>query len=337
MRITIEYESSWRNSFLDGNNNEELPAKGRNYIASNTNLRNEENFIKREVTLDTIMGILCRLIGDQRKLYQARKEEYGPYYFKGIEPSVSFSMLNDTEFEELVYLRNMKGSFDQNSFTGMIRTTDPAFSSDYSQELWSILDCDIEELGEYLINGVSHDKTIELSPLAVIDKLEQLGKLKPLPFEGKVLDVVEMLKAKFPDIDYATAANLIRPISLYCSALYVQVERLSEKSVDIQSLLTKNGNISGISKKNVTKKDFMDRYTTGRKKRIFGNPYIRKVRVKGEGEVVHSLSKACGELEIEIDVPNERAQELESMILSAGVSAFYLGKKGLAYVSRIQV
>ena len=81
MRITIEYESSWRNSFLDGNNNEELPAKGRNYIASNTNLRNEENFIKREVTLDTIMGILCRLIGDQRKLYQARKEEYGPYYF----------------------------------------------------------------------------------------------------------------------------------------------------------------------------------------------------------------------------------------------------------------
>ena len=111
-------------------------------------------------------------------------------------------------------------------------------------------DCDQSmELGEYLINGVSHDKTIELSPLAVIYRLEQLGKLKPLPFEGKVLDLVEMLKAKFPDIDYATATNLIRPISLYCSALYVQVERLSEKSMDMQSLLTKNETSVGFQRK----------------------------------------------------------------------------------------
>lgn len=27
MRIIIEYESSWRNSFLDGSNNEPLPKK----------------------------------------------------------------------------------------------------------------------------------------------------------------------------------------------------------------------------------------------------------------------------------------------------------------------
>ena len=74
MKIIVEYESSWRNSFLDGNNNEELPKKGRKFIASMTSLKKPENFVQREVTIDTVMGILNRLIGDQRKLYQARKD-----------------------------------------------------------------------------------------------------------------------------------------------------------------------------------------------------------------------------------------------------------------------
>lgn len=34
MQITIDYESSWRNSFLDGNNNEALPKNGRRFVAS---------------------------------------------------------------------------------------------------------------------------------------------------------------------------------------------------------------------------------------------------------------------------------------------------------------
>ena len=69
MKITIEYESSWRNSFLDGNNNEPLPKKGRDFVGSMTSLKKEGNFLVREITLDTVMGILNRLIGDQRKLY----------------------------------------------------------------------------------------------------------------------------------------------------------------------------------------------------------------------------------------------------------------------------
>ena len=73
MRITIEYDSCWRNSFLDGNNNEPLPKKGRKYIASITSLKNDKNFIKRGVSKDTVMGVLNRLIGDQRKLYQSRQ------------------------------------------------------------------------------------------------------------------------------------------------------------------------------------------------------------------------------------------------------------------------
>ena len=63
MKIVIDYESSWRNSFLDGSNNEPLPKKGRNYIASMTELQKEENFISRQITKDTELGVLIRLIG----------------------------------------------------------------------------------------------------------------------------------------------------------------------------------------------------------------------------------------------------------------------------------
>ena len=96
--------------------------------------------------------------------------------------------------------------------------------------------------------------------------------------------------------------------------------------------LTKSGGLSGISKRGFTKKDFMDRYTTGKKKLIWGNPYVLRERKKGEGEISHPLTKANGTLEINLNITRERARDLEQKILDAGVSSFYLGKKGLAYV-----
>ena len=82
MKISLEYESCWRNSFLDGSNNEALPKKGRNFVGSMKNLENSENYKQRKITLDTVMGVLNRLIGDQRKLYQSRIGN--TYYFKSI-------------------------------------------------------------------------------------------------------------------------------------------------------------------------------------------------------------------------------------------------------------
>lgn len=47
MKIIIDYDSSWRNSFLDPttSNNEPLPKKGRKFVGSMTNLKKSENFI----------------------------------------------------------------------------------------------------------------------------------------------------------------------------------------------------------------------------------------------------------------------------------------------------
>ncbi|WP_373033732.1 type I-Fv CRISPR-associated protein Cas5fv [Sulfurovum sp.] len=151
MKIEIEYEASWRNSFLDGSNDEALPKKGRKFIGSITALKNSENYITRDVTLNTVMGILNRLIGDQRKLYQARKDK--EYFFKDKESLVSFNDDVKVSSNELVYLRNMSGNTDQNSYTGMIKTDDELFTSDYSKEFWSVLALDVEELLEFIVHS----------------------------------------------------------------------------------------------------------------------------------------------------------------------------------------
>ena len=342
MKIIIDYEASWRNSFLDGDNNKSLPKKGRNFIGSMTTLKKEGNFISREVTLDTVMGLLNRLIGDQRKLYQARNKQYEQnYYFENLEHLITFEDKPKLENNELVYIRNMKGSNDQNSFTGMIKSNDVMFSADYSDELWGVLALDFDALCQFIIKSNRVTTTLENDPLSIIARLEVLDKEKPVANESLVTEAMtELVKAlpddKYPDgTQYLNNKEQIKPIMFYCSALYVQLQRLSER-FDMKSAKTKAGGISGISKRGFTKKDFMKRFTSGDGKKIWGNPYLLKEKIKGVGEVTSMLKKVSGQLEINLDINKPKAKELEAMINNAGVSSFYMGKKGLAYVSKIR-
>lgn len=336
MRIMIEYEASWRNSFLDPStsNNEPLPKNGRKFFGSMTNLKKSENYLVREVTIDTVMGILNRLIGDQRKLYQSRSSHN--YYFREIENVIAFEDRPKILNTEVAYIRNISGSTDQNSYTGMIRSNDPAFTSDYSRELWGVVALSFEKLCKFVIGEEIETSTIDLDPLTIIARLEELNKLKPLENEGDVAVVYERFSKVFEDFKGLNNKGQIYPISIYCSALYLQLTRLA-KRYDLSSLLTRSGGLSGISKNGFTKKDFMARYTTGDKKKIWGNPYMREEFVKGEGKVKHLLTKASGQLEVNLGIDREQARQLQSLINNAGVSSFYLGKKGLAYVSDIRL
>lgn len=338
MRIIIEYESSWRNSFLDGSNNEDLPKNGRNFIGSMTALKTDGNYKSQKVTKNTVMGILNRLIGDQRKLYQARSEPN--YYFKEIEEILSESDIKDIAVldQETVFLRNISGSTDQNAFTGMIKAQDQAFTSEFSSQLWGILFQDMNMIIRFILDENYKLKAFEqiLDPLIVINQLEDLNVLKPIELVGDLQKAYEVIVKKFPEVDFKlTAKGLFTPISFYTSALYLKIFKLAQ-NYNLSEVLTKSGGLSGISKRGFTKKDFMDRYTTGNKKIIWGNPYILKERRKGEGEVVMPLTKASGRLEITLNLSKNQAQDLEEKIENAGVSSFYLGKKGLAYVTDIR-
>lgn len=352
MRITIKYEASWRNSFLGGFNNEPIPKNGREFLGSMTALGKKDaqgeyaNFIKREISDDTVMGVLNRLIGDQRKLYQSRQSadyffaESDPYFFPDRVPQlITFNDRQDRSKpinSEMVYIRNMTGNTDQNAFTGMIKANDPVFSESYSNAFWGVLTLDIDSLcqfvrqADYLIYSV-----VQFDPISVLQQLENLNGLKAIDVTETVQSTLTVLQKTFPDVIYKITNDKIKPIELYCSALYLQIARLSQHH-DVSKALTKSGGISGISKRGFTPKDFMNTYTTGNKKPIWGNPYMLKEKRKGEGEVTSLLTKANGTLDIQLDIPDEKALQLKDRIETAGVSSFYIGKKGLAYIESIR-
>jgi len=353
MKIEIEYEASWRNSFLDGSNDEALPKKGtRKFIGSDTALndRKVNNYITRDVSHSTIMGILNRLIGEQRKLYQAREDNN--YYFKDMEPLVTFNDDVKVKNSELVYLRNMSGNFDKKSFIGMINTKHPLFSSDYSSDLWSILDLNLNELIAFILNKkyIQLSDKKEVNPLLFeqriisfkdikIEKLKEINifkedVIKAVNFLQNDIEINSLLRGRFSklrkvfaDIDYIKNEKLIVR-ALYCSSLYLQALLLSEK-YEIQNVFLKGFSVNGF-----TPKDFMSLFTGG-KKIAYGSPYIKKEKIKGIGEVTSMLTKASGTLEIIIDISRDEAKTLKKDIENAGVSSFYLGKKGLAYVTKI--
>jgi len=345
MKITIEYEASWRNSFLEDidGNNKPLPKTGRKFIGSIEGLKKKENFFQRRVTLDTIMGVLNRLIGDQRKLYQARADEH--YFFRNIETCITYKDKPTVINSEMTYVRNISGNFDKTACSGMIKINDPLLSSDYSKELWGVLSLSLPELYEFIMDeSFKVSKEISLDPRIMADEIDLLEKVKKVENIGLTSEVVQKINHQFPELKtekmlspYIEKDGKIIPMRIYAAALYIQFERLT-KYFDMSSAISKRGALHGFSKRGYNKRrDFMKRFTTGGPKKVWGNPYIHEEFVKGVGKTKHLMTKASGTLEINIDVERTKAKEIRDMIENAGVSSFYLGKKGLAYVSKIRV
>lgn len=228
----------------------------------------------------------------------------------------------------------MKGSYDQNSFCGMIKTKDALLTADYAAELWGVLAMDLPEVLAFIVTGNDSLKSITLNPLTLTARFAEIDKFKLA--DTDYLAAFEKLQNHFDEYAEMNVDTVKKATLFYCGALYLKIEQLKQR-FDLSSGLSKNGLLVGISKKNVTEKDFMKRFTTGGGKLIYGNPYILKERIKGEGERTSMLTKANGKLIIKLDIPREKAREIENMIECAGVSSFYLGKKGLAYVSNMRV
>lgn len=333
MQIIIEYESSWRNSFLDGEDN----TTKRNFIGSMTALgdRKVDNYKARTITKNTVMGVLNRLIGEQRKLYDVRSSS--DYYFKDIEAVLTEEDIVDRPVisQETVYLRNISGSTDQNSFTGMIKLSDPWLSVSYAKEFWDVLWMSLEELFDFIkYNNTLSAKDFFLDPLNILDRLEEVKKIK-VPLTDEISQIAEILSSRYPNFALKESANKISVLPLYCSALYLKLDRLSEQ-YDTTPIRASRGGLTGVSHNGFTPKNLMERFTTGQQKIVWGNPYISSKFLKGEGEIRQLLNKASGKLIINLNISKEQARDLEEKIENAGVSSFYLGKKGLAYVTDIR-
>ncbi|MGD7033451.1 type I-Fv CRISPR-associated protein Cas5fv [Methylotuvimicrobium buryatense] len=404
MRISIEFDSCWQTGFLGDDlkkpiihsknaNKHDLKGYKQKFVATSK----ERGEKPTPITKNTVLGILCRLVGDQRKLYQARNSEN--YYFADIEPQVSFSLsrINQTS-QELIYLTNKSDDrCAQSTFLGVLSSDNPWFFSDVSSKLWSVLFLNKEQLLDFILNNEVENTEVDCSPKNLISRIEDISNIKVetgsvlmtkkrLIFDKtkeiekkenllettlekakvkspnsqsqivkheikikeineeilqlkeaflqievdaeineqdlKIANVIRYLTNKFPGNEYLTN-DVIYPLSLYAAALYIQAERLSKIRNDLEFLKDKKGEIyiQGFSKRGFNGiRDWLNRMAGGRKKAV-GTPCI--------------VQKQSGVLDININVSRERAEQIRNDIENAGVSSFYLGKKGLAYVARI--
>ena len=391
MQISIEYDSIWQNSFLSGDDGKPLSRENKREFKATSK---SKDHVVKGIEKTTVMGVLCRLIGYQGKLYQIRESK--DYYFREMEDLISFKVENGQISEETAFIVNKSDDRPaQSSFIGVIPDNTDLFFADSAPQLWSVFYLGFDELMEFIldnsvcekkgssmprdllfrIDDISNTKTEhgqsiktiereigELSEKIAKEKIKQekqkekFGKNKSpterqkkafdenmeklsedienfkhnineirkserrCKLDDKLKDVVAILGNKYPDQSYLENGILYR-IRLYAAALYLQAERMLLKNVPIDYCLNKKGEISiqGFSKRGFNGiRDFLNRLA-GSKKKTVGTPF--------------PLTKASGKLEIHIDVDRDKANEIKSLIENAGVSSFYLGKKGLAYVT----
>jgi hypothetical protein len=374
MRIDITYDSCWQNSFLTGDDDKPVSKNNERKFKATSKSKIVD---MREVSNNTIMGVLCRLIGDQRKLYQSKQDEN--YYFQGIESSLSFTHRKRVEYQETAFIINKSdGRPPQGSFLGVLPNDLPLFFSAYAQNIWRVLDMSHYELLDFILNGDEIVEALgEAVPRQILSKLDSIQSCEPYQllaskkeqllklvekekekiahgelngkntakehaklerlnsdlialenpseehckFDQLFLDCADHLRIRYPEKPYIEQGKAYL-MKFYAAGLYVALERLKDIGVDVSVFLNKNNNIQGFNPCGFNGiRDFLNPLTGGGK-RCGGTPT--------------QLTKASGILEINLDIPKEKAEELKEMIENAGVSSFYLGKKGLAYVSDIR-
>ncbi|MFV1872589.1 MAG: type I-Fv CRISPR-associated protein Cas5fv [Oleiphilus sp.] len=191
MKLLIEFDSCWQTSFLGGDPNKRVSKKenSRPFVAT-TKTRGEKY---QPITLDTVMGVLLRLIGEQRKLYQVRESD--TYYFRDIEGVVSWSEKNEQarKINELMYLTNKSDDrCAQSSYLGVLDDDNPWFFSQNSSLLWSVLFLNIEQLVDFINSRKTNNNNLQdCSPKDLISRVNTLTNSKSQP--GQVIKTRDKL------------------------------------------------------------------------------------------------------------------------------------------------
>ncbi len=374
VEIVINFDSCWQNGFLEGEDalevkRKKLVPKVRKFFATTKS----EQSTDKTLTKNTVLGVLCRLIGDQRKLYQARAAD--DYYFKDMEDAISFSYNGERKnvSEKVIVVNKSDNRCAQSSYLGVIPDNCQLFSSPYSKNLWHVLDLSVEEVCNYLNQGsISEAAMGDVSLNHILNRIREIQALEKLEFIETILDrfkqriakveqeisdldkndkkyqsqltkktnFIEEIKTKilelhkndvFANLDIALKKSVskypklenkggVYPMALFGAALYSNAQQLRDRK--IVNFLNEN-KLSGFAEESFSFngiRDFLNPLAGGRKK---------TVRTPAE------INKHSGKLVINVKLPID-TRDLVRRIEYAGVSSFYLGKKGLAYVEDIR-
>jgi hypothetical protein len=352
MKIHIKYKASWSNSFLDGSNDNvdsirfndkkkiwEKKDK-RKYNCSTASLK---QINETDITHNTVMGILNLLIGDQRKLWQSRLKS--DYFYSGIEQYVTFAnKCNKTN--EVVYLANKDRSADQSRLKKSVNDNEHAvFNSSYSNELWSILYMNIDELYDFIVHDIHNIIPVDCDSVTILKKLSSIEKTM-INIDEKIISIYDIYINIYRTMlsDDCNVEDELKPFiltdrktinlnRLYFIALFKKAKHLQLEA----PIVTRKGEIAGLYVKLPLLNQFTKVFNiSGSPRTVKGNPYMVSPGKNKILDSAHTLSKKDGELTINIAVDDYIAQTIKDAIEQAAVSTFYVGKKGLAYVDYIE-
>lgn len=227
MRITIEFDSCWQTSFLS--DDEKKPCSSQK---DNMNKPSSHGYIQKfvatakargetpaPITENTVLGILCRLIGYQKKLYSLKETD--DFYFKDIQDRITFRLKNRQENDELLYVTNKSDDrCGQGTWLGVLDNDNPWFNSECSFLLWSILFLSKDELLDFILSQAAHiphaHQISEVKPTVLIARLDVLSNAKTL--EGKVL----LTKERVEDVK----SNLINRLGSFELKKQTELEKV---------------------------------------------------------------------------------------------------------------
>ena len=392
MKISIEYDSCWQNSILESNAVSEKPNK-RKFKGNMKNGKKLTEDGRQVIGKSTILGVLYRLIGDQRTLRQIKDTDN--HYFSDIEDTIDFKLKNSLNYEELAMIINKSNDrCGDGKYIGIPKDDSDLFFSKNAPKLWSVLYLSFDEMVDFIqnpkliaLNGSSMPRDIlsRISDIQALESLETMERLigkerfkqdkqkenlvklladektkqqvidKKNEYIKKIDDkitaiekdesviklthlinnILASLKKHFPKTpqeDYIKKGGEIQLMRLYGAALYLQAELLEKSGENIDKfyvLQTRGPNkgqktIQGFSRKGFNGiRDFLNPLSTGGNKKTVKTPF--------------TATKSSGLLNITLAISKNRAEKIQTMINNAGVSSFYLGKKGLAFVEDINV
>ncbi|WP_322804594.1 type I-Fv CRISPR-associated protein Cas5fv [Vibrio alfacsensis] len=337
LRVRINYNSKYCNQFLDGSNNEPLPKNGRKFAASMGSLKTNTRHV--DITQNTVLGVLSRLIGDQRKLYQARNSD--DFYFADILDKITFKKHEVVPTDAIVFLRNMGGSHEGGS--GLVNAAPSIFTVKGTSKLWSVLYAKHEDIPKIVTGDIDPPFIKHHDFDTISERFKEIKKLN-VDYSEDYKECIETFVKSFPQSLTPKSflkknPEKLKVEALYCSLIYYWLQKLIKLDYNFDELLTGNEVIQGISKATYTEKDFMLYKYKGGKKIAIGNPTVVSKKVVGSGgksENIPALTIEDGILDIYIEVDVQRAKEIKEAIEAARVTTFTLGKKGLAYVEGIK-
>lgn len=188
MRIIINYDSNWQNSVLTGSNDEPVSKSNPREFKASSKSKEPEDI--KDISDNTILGLLSRMIGDQRKLYQAKESQN--FYFQDMEIDWKYIGNHQQWIEKAFLINKTENRPPQGSFIGVLDENEPLFFSEYSSKLWAILDLDFDNLLNFILNPSVKQVENKVSPTYILNRVQfYLQNMEAIQFHEDKIALVQ--------------------------------------------------------------------------------------------------------------------------------------------------